>query len=265
MSRAVLAAVAQQTIRSVHQRMKTDPSIMESICKTRPIQEEDLSQELEEIPSLVKPVEIWQADTFEAAAAVLSPTTRVCVLNMASDRRAGGGWLNGASAQEEALCRRSTLAFTLDPFGMRASGVPASAAIDVHYPLRPYEAVYSPDVLVFRAPDFSPLALSFKVDIVSMAAQRNPSVRNGNYVDDRIMRRKIDMLLRVPHACGFEGTLILGAFGCGAFHNPPDRVAFFFKEAIDKYGGYYERIIFAIYDPGRTTGNYEAFSDVFTL
>ncbi|KAK3307707.1 uncharacterized protein B0T15DRAFT_493173 [Chaetomium strumarium] len=76
-------------------------------------------------------------EPLSASPTNLNPSTaaRVAVLNMASDRNPGGGWLNGASAQEEALCFRSTLAASLH----RA-----------YYPLRRREGLYTPDVVVFR-------------------------------------------------------------------------------------------------------------------
>ncbi|KAL2190564.1 hypothetical protein L209DRAFT_750693 [Thermothelomyces heterothallicus CBS 203.75] len=61
---------------------------------------------------------------------------RVAVLNMASERSPGGGWLKGAAAQEEALCFRSTLA--------------ASLRRDLHYPIEPRAGLYTRDVVVFR-------------------------------------------------------------------------------------------------------------------
>ena len=266
MSQGYRQAVARQTIRLIKERMKTDPTIMESICNTKAIQYEELpplDDQDNPIPPLAAPVEIWDADTFDAAQAALSPTTTVCVLNMASEHRAGGGWQNGALAQEEALCYRSTLAAALDPNRLY---IRTPTPIDHSYPLTEYEAIYSPDILVFRANEYEYplLALPFKVDVVTMAAQRNPPLRNFKYVDNHIMHRKIEMLMRVPHACGFKGTLILGAWGCGVFGNPPKEVAILFRRAIKKYGGYYERIIFAIYDPGRRTGNYDAFRNVFS-
>ena len=107
---------------------------------------------------------------------------RPCVLNMASDKNPGGGWLGGARAQEEALCRRSTLILTLSR---------------EYYPIPSTSAVYSPSVVVFRKglrndghklyelekPELFPV-----VGVISMAALRRPELRevaviSGNDAD----------------------------------------------------------------------------------
>ena len=46
-------------------------------------------------------------------------------------------------------------------------------------------------------------------------------------------------------------TVILGAFGCGAFYNPPELVAEFYKRVIDThFKGAFRKITFAILDDG---------------
>lgn len=131
-------------------------------------------------PKLLPPVEtpqsdqkrpkisVWNSDSFTAAELIThaNPTARIGVLNMASERNPGGGWLRGALAQEEALCFRSTLAATL---------------YRRYYPLPAFGAIWSPDVTVFRGEVSSWCKIyrpdqMFKVGVVSLAALRCPKL-----------------------------------------------------------------------------------------
>lgn len=253
-TRAELRAVAANTVLLFQNSLTHDPAVIASVNQTTRIV--DLPRGFPQPGPPTTPVEVWNLDTFDAAAR-LAPA-KACVLNMASERTPGGGWLWGASAQEESLCRRSTLALTLAPdrFGAPQLSVPHS------YPLDWTEAIYSPDVRVFRDSDLALLPAPFTVDVISMPAQRNPPLRaEESYINDSVMRRKIDMVLTVPYRRGFTGPLVLGAFGCGCFKNPPIAVAKMFREALDRYGGFYSKIVFAIIGPEE---NRNAFVNKFT-
>lgn len=76
-----------------------------------------------------------------AAATAQGPSTmqrnqRIAVMNLASEKKPGGGWLTGALAQEEALCYRSSLSLSLHK---------------TYYPLEKLDAVYTRDVVVVRS------------------------------------------------------------------------------------------------------------------
>ncbi|CAK7274063.1 hypothetical protein SEPCBS119000_005978 [Sporothrix epigloea] len=115
-----------------------------------------------------------------AKTAAGTPLRPPLIVNFASHKRPGGGWLNGALAQEEALCYRSSLAQSLDRR---------------HYPLDREDVLYSPYVLILRSdqpsghqllvPSTHPQDLPI-VSAVSVAALQRPALRtvaideNGN-------------------------------------------------------------------------------------
>lgn len=54
-------------------------------------------------------------------------------------------------------------------------------------------------------------------------------------------------------------VLIVGAFGCGAFRNPPELVAEAFRKVSEEYRHSFETLEFAIYCSSYETNNYQAF------
>lgn len=149
----------------------------------------------------------------------------VCVLNMANAIWAGGGFRNGSLAQEEELCYRSSLIFTLK---LR------------FYPMGELEAIYSPTVVIIREgikKDYELLDLKKPrslpvVSVISMAALYNPGLwwpTSGpptyeDLVDRDVMKEKMRVILRMA-AHNKHRRLVLGALGCGAFNNPRVEVA----------------------------------------
>lgn len=128
-----------------------------------------LLPQLSPIPDGRKPeISVQNKDSFTAARDILAlnPTAKVGVLNMASERFPGGGWLVGSLAQEEALCFRSTLAGTLDR---------------TLYPLPPLGALWSPNVAIFRGEVGEWCRIYhkdeiFNVGVVTLAALRCPQL-----------------------------------------------------------------------------------------
>ncbi|KAF2129864.1 hypothetical protein P153DRAFT_339086 [Dothidotthia symphoricarpi CBS 119687] len=191
------------------------------------------------------------SSTQKTATINTTPTTRkpVAVLNLASERSPGGGWQNGALAQEECLCYRSTLPLSLHK---------------THYPLPPLSALHTPSVLIIRSsmpnghtlltPTTPPANLPV-VAVISVAALRRPDLTPDRLkfehdVHRTATKKKIRVSLRVAASKGHT-KLVLGALGCGVFGNPPGEVAACFLEVLHEtefQGGWWEEVVFAVLD-----------------
>ena len=180
---------------------------------------------------------------------LLAPSP-VLVLNLASERHAGGGWQNGAMAQEESLCYRSSLYRSLR---------------HRFYPLSSLSVIYTPSVVIIRSATtdghtlYREKALDLPVtSVLSVAALRHPDITSSSDGVERFenagqrveTKRKIRITLRVAARQGHR-KLVLGALGCGVFANPPSDVAACFLEVLREpefQGGWWEDVVFAVLD-----------------
>ena len=205
-------------------------------------------------------VEVTGEDTLAAARRLDREHRRVACLNFASARRPGGGFLGGARAQEEALCRASGLYATL--IGRPEYYEANRACRELTYT---DWAIYSPDVPVIRNEREELVGEPFTASFVTMPA---PNRGGGGRVDDRevesTLRRRIAMVLALCVDRGHD-AVVLGAWGCGAFRNDARAVAPLFREAIDDPAltAGIDRITFAVLEAARDAGNRAAFEAAF--
>merc|ERR1712187_390652 len=99
------------------------------------------------------------------------------------------------------------------------------------------------------------------------AAPRNPDVSTADAARqyEELMSVKVEALLRICAASGYC-RLVLSAWGCGAFRNPPGSVARIFRETLGKSWlcSYFEHIVFAVWDrPNYGETNCEVFKQAF--
>lgn len=177
-----------------------------------------------------------------AARRLTDAGARPLVLNFASGIRPGGGFLSGSTAQEEYLCRSSALYATIKDNEMYAF----HKAMGKDSFMSSEWAILSPDVPVFRGENGS---LSPEPWNVSMLTSAAPVAREtGLDAATEAMHTRIDRVLAIARAYGYR-SLVLGAWGCGAFHNDPVAVAGFFRDALTgKYLGAFDDAVFAITD-----------------
>ena len=85
---------------------------------------------------------------------------------------------------------------------------------------------------------------------------------DGSPFDADEARRRIAAQLDTLRNAGLRAA-VLGAFGCGAFANPGDRVARLYREEIRERREHFDVIAFAVFDAGYGPNNYELFQGVF--
>ncbi|MFY1687708.1 TIGR02452 family protein [Plantactinospora sp. WMMB782] len=208
---------------------------------------------------LAGPPTVEVTDESSLAACRRLDGDRACLV-FASARNPGGGFLNGAQAQEESIARASALYPCL------------RAARDFYLAHRadPYlgysdRVVHSPAVPVFRDDRGTPLPAPYPVSFLTSAApnlaamRRNQPDRLGDV--PAILRRRAARVLAVAAGYGHR-QLVLGAWGCGVFGNDPATVAEAFAGAL-RASPWFERVVFAVLDREHGTPTLAAFHEVF--
>ena len=203
---------------------------------------------------------------------------KVAVLNMASRSNPGGGVYGGAGAQEEYCFRCSDYFRSLYQF---VDYAPAYGVKRSHksYPMdRNFGGVYSPNVTVFRGTEeegYPFIEKPWQVNFIAVAGINNPDTETKEdgrkWMTEPMVAgtsNKIRTILNIAIDNEID-ILVLGAIGCGAFHNPPHHVAQLFKEILaePEYRHAFKKVVFAIKKDhnSRKTDLARVFEEVFNL
>ena len=268
-----------QIFSDTEKRYKTEPTLMGMVSASIQAQCFVAESTKVDIPVAQTPnkakIVVSGKRSLEAAEPYVKQGKKVCVLNFASASNPGGGVVRGSSAQEESICRCTTLYPCLNSLAMwGAFYTPHRKAAN---PLYNNDCIYTPNVCVFKSdtnfPEPLPEAEWWNVNILTCAApnlrERPSNVMNPNSGTtaakisatelEKLLTSRVRRIFEVAVANGNE-VLILGAFGCGAFRNPPELVARVFRTVMQDYLCYFETIEYAVFHTEREMANFEAFS-----
>ena len=190
-----------------------------------------------------------------------SPYDRIAILDFASYKNPGGGYMRGCVAQDEIVCANTNLyniissqKFMAEFYEYNGKHLNNGAYSNRH--------IYVPSVVVIRPGTYN----YFTVDVINCAApNRTHALRYNNDILpelDKAMTSRIDQVLYTAYKHEVT-TLVLGAFGCGVFKNDPDFVAKEFMHLLTtKYKGVFARVVFGV--PDASSKNYMAFAKYIT-
>ncbi len=235
------------------------------------------------IPNRAGVVKFQENLTMLSAKEATTRGKHTAVLNFANPVEPGGGVLRGAKAQEESICRSSNLYSAL----ISKKAYPYYTTNKLIWNKNQFNSMflgsdmllYSPNVIVLKEEtDFRP-GLSyvgvakyndqpFYIDVITCAA---PFFNGLGYILpngdlQHLFERRIRNIFEVAIENQVE-VIVLGAFGCGAFHNPPDVVADAFRNVLleSRYNKAFDEIIFAVKRTNIICPNIEAFEKNFSL
>jgi len=191
---------------------------------------------------------------------------KIGVLNFASAKNPGGGVKTGARAQEESICRASTLYPCLTTEFLKDNYY--SYNIKKQFE-NSDKIIYIPNITVFKSDDeVFPKEFDekywYNIDVITCAAHNQKKYNVDNEKLKEINYNKIKAIIE----CAIENNvdiLILGAFGCGAFRNDPIIVSKEFKKILidEGYYKYFEKVHFAILTIGNEGKNINEFNKTF--
>ena len=268
--------IFHETEKLCKENLRLSEAISKSVKAQIVVSEKDVLADVEK--KIYKdPAEIVISQKRSLEAASEYPLNKVCVHNFASASNPGGGVTRGSNAQEECLCRCSSLYFCLNTKRMWEQFYAPHRAM--HNPIHNDDIIYTPSVVVFKTDTAEPKLLQekdwYKVNMITCAA---PNLRNRpsnayntgdgkvsvNVTDKELFDIHVKRLRRILDVALVNGNevVILGAFGCGAFTNNPEVVAEAAKKVIKEYRQAFVAIEFAIYCSPWDSENYKIFKRV---
>lgn len=261
--------------------IQSDPALAASVKKakqnTTVFYEDDYPQ-FDASSVKEESITVTKNRSFQAAMQLSKeyPGSKIAVMNFANAFHAGGGVTKGSSAQEESLCRCSTLYPLLYRRTLRDTFYKHHH--DLNTPKASDSLIYTEGVIICKTDEDYPLRMKKEdwvtVDVITIAApdlraksnQYAAVVGNGTCMNQAELfgyhvKRAIHMLT-VAASKGAD-ILVLGAFGCGAFENDPCVVARAYKTALEEFPDVFRKIEFAVYCSPQNQENYEAFQKAF--
>ncbi|KAG9389650.1 Conserved hypothetical protein CHP02452 [Carpediemonas membranifera] len=208
-------------------------------------------------------IEITDETTLEAAARLTAthPEQSVMVLNFASAKNPGGGFLGGSQAQEESLARSTGLYPCIVGHEIYEVGKACGTCLYTH------AMTHCRDVPVIRN-DSGALIEPFTVSVVSSAAVNRGALEAKNNTGElaqaqAVMDERARIMLNVCAAQGHD-VLVLGAWGAGVFKNSSADIAKMFADLLlGDFEGSFRHVTFAI--PAGNMKNQTAFKEAFSL
>lgn len=170
----------------------------------------------------------------------------VLLLNFASAKNPGGGFLGGSRAQEESLARSSGLYPCIVPHAeMYDANRRCGSCLYTDY------MIWSPDVPVFRDDEDQLLEEPYTVSMLTVPAVNDGAVRGSDResIESTMWRRMLKLL--AVTALHEHSDLVLGAWGCGVFKNDATKVAGWFHTALTDpayYRNVFRKVVFAVLD-----------------
>jgi uncharacterized protein (TIGR02452 family) len=211
---------------------------------------------------------IYNSDCLEAGLLFKSYGYDPLVLNMASYSRPGGGYENGAAAQEENMFRRTNLFQCLNR---------------KMYPIGMYDGIYTKGAVVIKDSEQKGYAYLDNYQTIDFMAFPAYKCKEEDYIRDKdnypwlnarvegIMQKKIDNMCKLGVGIGND-VLILSAVGGGAYGCPPWAVSNIMKDVIEKnnYTKYYKYIVISIIEDRNSQelwdlGNLHYYCETFKL
>lgn len=203
--------------------------------------------------SIEPDIRVIDADTVSAAA--IEKDGKTAILNFASYKHAGGGFMSGSTAQEEALCHESFLYNVLSSF---ENDFYKYNRMELNRSLYLNKGLYSPNIMFWHNDT------AFTCDVITVPApNKSAALKHGvsEAENTKVLRARIKFVLEIFGEHNVD-TLILGAFGCGVFGQNPEEVASIFKEYLTVSHKWFKKVVFAIPKDNRNK-NLEAFKKVF--